>query len=82
MKLSEESRNELTVEYRLSPREAELLDLILEGVDSNAKLAARMGIATGTVKQYVHVLFAKFRVTSKVGLIVAVWESAAGFVEL
>ena len=82
MKLSEASRNEIKAEYRLSPRELELLDLILEGVDSNAKLAERMHLRTGTVKQYMHVLLAKFRVSSKVGLVVAVCETAAGFDEI
>jgi len=82
MKLGEESREELRKDYRLSPREVELLELVLEGIDSNAKLARRMGIATGTVKQYLHVLFAKFRVSSKVGLIIAVCETSAGFTEI
>jgi len=82
MKLSDESREELRNDYRLSPREVELLELVLEGIDTNAQLARRMGIATGTVKQYLHVLYAKFRVNSKVGLIIAVCETSAAFTEI
>lgn len=74
MKLSDETRNKLRVEYRLSPREVELVDLILEGIDSNARLAERMGIATSSAKAYVHDLYAKCRVSSKVALIVAVCD--------
>lgn len=82
MKLSKDSRDELIRDYRLSPREVELLELILEGTDSNAQLARRMGIKVGTVKQYLHVLFAKFGVSSKVALIVGVCETSAGFTEI
>ncbi len=82
MKLTEESRKELTREYRLSPREAQLVDLILEGVDSNAELGERLGIQPGTAKQYLHVLYAKLGVNSKTKLIVAVFEAGGAFTTL
>jgi len=75
MQLTQKQLDSIKKQYRLSPRETQIVELILEGVDSNAEIAKRLGLSTGTVKQYVHVLFARFYINSKTNLVIKIFES-------
>jgi DNA-binding NarL/FixJ family response regulator len=75
MKLSTKQLEQIKKQYRLSPRETQIVELILQGVDSNSEIAKRLGLSTGTVKQYVHVLFARFHINSKTNLVIKIFES-------
>lgn len=58
-------REHLKTTFRLSPRETELALLLLEGVDTNADIARLLGLRLNSTKVYVHNLFAKLGVSSK-----------------
>ena len=64
MQLTKKQLDQIKKQYRLSPRETQIVELILKGVDSNAEIAKRLGLTTATVKQYVHVLYARVQVGS------------------
>jgi two-component system, NarL family, response regulator len=51
--------------FRLSPRETELLGLMLDGIGANSGLAERMGVTVGTVKGLVHSLLVKIGTSEK-----------------
>ena len=50
---------------RLSPREKQVLDLLLQGCD-NAEIASEMNIARRTVKAHFNRLFIRFGITGGV----------------
>jgi DNA-binding CsgD family transcriptional regulator len=54
---------------RLSPREIELLKLLIAG-QSNKELAKSMNVSSATVKQYLRMLFLKFSVSNRTQLAV------------
>jgi DNA-binding NarL/FixJ family response regulator len=51
----------------LTPREAELVELVSQGL-RNKEVAARLGISEGTVKIHLHRIYEKLGVTSRVEL--------------
>lgn len=55
-------------QLKLSSRELRILDLLLQG-NNNQEIAAAMGLALGTAKNYVSGIFAAFGVTSRARLI-------------
>jgi len=75
MQLTQVQLDAIKKQYRLSPRETQIVELILKGVDSNAEIAKNLDLSTGTVKQYVHVLFARFHINSKTNLVLKIFES-------
>jgi DNA-binding NarL/FixJ family response regulator len=75
MKLTQKQLDQIKKQYRLSPRETQIVELILKGVDSNAEIAENLGLKTGTIKQYVHVLFARFHISSKTNLVIKIFDS-------
>ena len=75
MQLTKKQLDAIKKQYRLSPRETQIVELILKGVDSNEKIASKIGISTGTVKQYTHVLFAKVQAVSKLDLAMKIIDS-------
>ena len=72
MKLTEHQLSVLKGQYRLSPRELAVVELIAQGVDSNAEIAERLGIGLGTAKRYVHEILTKMLRTSKLDLAVLI----------
>jgi DNA-binding CsgD family transcriptional regulator len=48
--------------YRLSPRERDLFKMALQGCDSR-RIARRLGLSVGTVKNYKHRLYAKLNIS-------------------
>jgi DNA-binding NarL/FixJ family response regulator len=52
---------------RLSPRLRQTLDCLLEG-DSEKQVAARLGLALPTVREYVQLLYRHFEVNSRAEL--------------
>jgi len=75
MQLTQKQLEKIKKQYRLSPRETQIVDLILQGIESNAEIAKRIGISTGTSKQYAHVLFAKVQAESKLDLAMKIVDS-------
>ena len=54
--------------YRLSPRESQILKLIIEGVDSDLEISKKTGAKVSTVRRQVHDILAKVGVGTKVKL--------------
>jgi len=75
MKLTSKQLEQIKKQFRLSPRETQIVELILQGVDSNEKLAENLGISLGVAKQYVHGVCVKFQISSKLGVAVKVFDS-------
>ena len=65
MPLTKKELDALSRLFRLSPREVELIALILDGVSTNAELAERTGLSLATVKVYVHQLLSKIGAPDK-----------------
>ena len=76
MKITEKQLEKFCKKYRLSPRESQILKLIIDGVDSNAEIAKHNGSKIGTVRQQMHDIFAKVRVSSKVKLISKAYQES------
>ena len=62
----------------LSTRDRELVDLVAGGL-SNKEIAQRLGIAEGTVKIRLHVLYKKIGVSSRAQLAARVAEARFNF---
>lgn len=54
---------------RLTPKEIQILDLIKLGYDDK-KIATELGIATGTVKAHLQLIFAKLQAVNRVDAVV------------
>ena len=70
MRLTHEQLDRVQVAFRLSPREREIVDLLFQGVTTDAGLAERLGITVGTTKNLVHALLLKTNCPDKVTLTV------------
>jgi DNA-binding CsgD family transcriptional regulator len=55
----------LRKEFRLSPRELQIVELIMRGVESNDDIAFCLEVSAWTAKTYVRNLHAKFGTGSK-----------------
>ena len=69
MELSVESMEKLIEEYNLTSRELHMIQLILRRNVSNSDIAKKVGLTNSTIRQYLHILYAKFRVNSKLEVI-------------
>jgi DNA-binding NarL/FixJ family response regulator len=56
------AKEERPEESELTPREQDVLELMIEGVTSNRKLAKRLGVSENTVKYHVRNILDKLRV--------------------
>lgn len=65
MKLTPRQLDKLREAFRLSPREIEVLGLLLEGVGSNEELARRLGVTVPTAKTLLRFVYAKTGRASK-----------------
>ena len=65
MAITDKELQSLRAIFRLSPRETQILGLILEGVSTNKDLAARLALRLPTVKVHVHSLLLKVGGTDK-----------------
>jgi pimeloyl-ACP methyl ester carboxylesterase/DNA-binding CsgD family transcriptional regulator len=61
----------------LTPREAEVLELVAQGLDNEA-IAARLGVTPKTVRNYVSILYDKLGVPSRARAIVLAREAGLG----
>jgi DNA-binding CsgD family transcriptional regulator len=61
--------------YRLSPRETQMVDLIMRGVERNEDIAFALEVSVLTAKTYVRDLHAKFRTGSKLQLALRVLDT-------
>ncbi|HMG44324.1 MAG TPA: helix-turn-helix transcriptional regulator [Acidimicrobiales bacterium] len=69
---------EVASEALLTPREREVLSLLLDEGSSNGAIAARLGIRERTVKAHLRSIFRKLKVTRRAEAIVAVLSSERG----
>lgn len=60
---------EQTVKLRLSPREQQIMDLLVKG-EGNKQIAFALGLCEGTVKEYNHRLFKKLGVQNRTQAVV------------
>lgn len=65
--------NEVCIQYKLTPREKEFIDLIYSG-KSNKEIAEILFLSESTVKTHIYNIFRKMNVKSRVGLIYIVNE--------
>lgn len=63
--MTKEQLDRITLAFRLSPRERQIVDLLFQGYTANAQLGAALGVTEGTAKNIVHVLLAKMRCPDK-----------------
>lgn len=61
----------------LTPREAEVLDLICQGLD-NKRIAQELGVAVSTVKTHVHALLSKTGARTRTGIAAVTLRRIAG----
>jgi DNA-binding CsgD family transcriptional regulator len=71
MAITKQELQALRRAFRLSPRETELLGLILAGVNADKDLAERLGVTVGTAKQMLQRLFIKVGHSNKLALALA-----------
>ena len=58
--------------YKLSPRETQIIELIMRGVDRNEDIATVLDLSVLTTKLYVHQLHGKFGTRSKLQMAIEV----------
>lgn len=75
MQLTKKQLDQIKKQYRLSPRETQVVDLILKGVDSNVEMTKILGLHIGTTRRYVHDVYAKIGISSKLGVALKVINS-------
>ena len=68
MQLTQKQLDEIKQQYRLSPRETQIVDLILKGVESNADIADNLGVTVLSAKKYVHDLYSKIGTSTKLSV--------------
>jgi len=68
MIVSERQFNLLAAEYALSPRQKQIMRLLLSGVDSTEQIASRLRIRTGTVHIHFGRIYAKTHRASRAQL--------------
>jgi DNA-binding NarL/FixJ family response regulator len=68
--LTHEQLDRIQIAFRLSPRERQIVDLLFQQVTTDAGLAERLGVTTGTVKAMVHDLLLKTNCPDKLTLVV------------
>ena len=69
----QERIEEVCVEYKLTPREKEFIELIYSG-KSNKEIAEILFLSESTVKTHIYNIFRKMNVKSRVGVIYIVNE--------
>ena len=72
MIVTQEQKQMLRSELKLSQRQAEIVGLLLQGIDDSARMARRMGLSPGTVKLYLHHTYKKTGTSSRVNLVLHV----------
>ena len=75
MELTQKQLEQVRKQYRLSPRETQIVDLILRGADSNEKLTNILKLHIGTTRRYVHDVYAKTQTSSKLSLALKIINS-------
>ena len=75
MQLTQKQLEQVKRQYRLSPRETQIVDLILQGIESNENLAKNLGIELSTTKLYLHNLYGKMRTSTKLSVALIVIDS-------
>jgi DNA-binding NarL/FixJ family response regulator len=75
MLVTKKDLKKIKKKYRLSPRELEVIQLLFQGIDSNKEIAKKLGITVGTAKAYVHSIYVKLRVDSKLQAVIMLGDS-------
>lgn len=60
--------------YKLSPRETQIVELIMRGVERNQDIALCLDVSVLTAKMYVHRMHTKFHTRTKLQVALAVLE--------
>ncbi len=68
MELTDDHRIALRGMFSLSTRELDIVALLLEGIDSNAEIAERLGISPLSVKTFLSRIYSKMRHHSKLAV--------------
>lgn len=63
-----EQREQIYRRYTITPREQEIIELIIEGLE-NKEIADKLNISLGTVKTHVHKILKKMNITSRIDLV-------------
>jgi len=75
MELTQKQLEKVRKQYRLSPRETQIVDLILQGYNSNSEIALVLDISLGVAKRYVHDVYSKTQTNSKLNLALKIINS-------
>ncbi|HUT30309.1 MAG TPA: LuxR C-terminal-related transcriptional regulator [Sedimentisphaerales bacterium] len=65
---------EIKRQYKLTDREIQTVKLISKGVESNDQITKEMGVEVGTSKIHLVNIYRKVERTSKLGLILRLWQ--------
>jgi len=79
MKFSPEQLEVLRREFRLSPRETEIIDFLFQGVTTNQGLADRLGISVPGAKLHLRNVYLKTDSPDKATLLLRCFEALALF---
>jgi DNA-binding NarL/FixJ family response regulator len=67
---------------KLSPREQQIVEYVLRGVDSEEMIAERLGMPRRTVHEHVSRLYIKLHVTSRSQLVLRVFAAHIALAEV
>jgi DNA-binding CsgD family transcriptional regulator len=68
----------LAGEYKITPRESEILELVARGL-SNKEIGAELAISEGTVKNHLHRIMQKLNAGNRTELVVRLQSSASSY---
>jgi len=75
MQLTKEQREQIKNQYRLSPRETQIVELILKGIESNSDIAKNLNVTLLSAKRYVHDLYSKMGTSTKLSIVLKILDS-------
>ena len=65
MKLNANEKNLLRKNLNLSERQAQIVELLLDGIEASPRIAARLGISQTAINLYLHKIYRKLGVTCR-----------------
>ena len=74
MKLSQKGLDTLRKNFRLSPRQAEVINILLSGKVTTREIAEELKVTPGAARQFIYQIHTKMRTESKGQLLVRVFD--------
>lgn len=71
MELTQKQLDSIKKQFMLSPKQIEVIKIILQGKDSTKELAEQLSVTEGVARQYIYQIHTRMRTNSKSGIIVS-----------